>query len=654
MVEFRHEAQRTTAALTAAIGLALAAQQLIAAGMIVPGMALYVPALALVGLGARMSDPPAEPPALPERLLAPCLRSSLGLAALLLGGLAFALSGGNRFQLSNLLPWLLSIGLFWSAASDWSWTKRLRVRPVPVDRRRLLIAGLLAVILLIGLYFRFWMLFDNPREMNSDHAEKLLDVHDILDGSYPIFFERNTGREPWQFYWTVGLIRLFGLAPDFMALKIGTALIGWLMLPAVFLLAREVGGTRTALLATLFAAVASWGVITARYGLRYPLAPCAVAWTLALLVRGLRRGSRNALLGAGLWMGIGLQGYTAYRAMPVVLPLLVLIWAVWELRRGREVQVRRVLAMSGASLILALLVLVPFLRFAVDRPDLLFYRVATRVTGMEQAIAGNPLLILLDNIRRVLLMFNYSSDVVWVANIPGRPALDAWLAALLPIGVIGALAVSWRRRQILAALMLLAALLLLLPSALSIAFPRENPSVVRTGGALPLVMLLCALVPGMLLEALDQLPTHPGRLFVPVVLTALIIPVIAVNYQRVFVVYPEQYCPRAENAGDIAREMQAWVEQGQDVRRAWVVGYPHWVDTRAVGIWIGDISFANTVMGAGALAQIPIAEPAWFALNQYDLPSLRVLQERFPGGQVRVVSGSLCIGREFVVFETTP
>ena len=50
------------------------------------------------------------------------------------------------------------------------------------------------------MYFRFADLATVPAEMVSDHAEKLLDVVDILNGNYSIFFPRNTGREALQFY----------------------------------------------------------------------------------------------------------------------------------------------------------------------------------------------------------------------------------------------------------------------------------------------------------------------------------------------------------------------------------------------------------------------------------------------------------------------
>jgi hypothetical protein len=512
---------------------------------------------------------------------------------------------------------------------------------------------ILLAILALGAVFRFAGLAENPLDMNSDQAEKLLDVGDVLRGTSYIFFERNTGREPWQFYWTVALIKLFGLRPDFMALKLGTSLIGWLMLPAIFLLGREVLGSRGALLATLFAAVASWGVITARFGLRYPLAPCAVAWTLFFLVRGLRRDSRNSLLAAGVWAGIGLQGYTAYRFMLVIAPLLGLIWLAWLLAHGQREAAGRAWRSALLAAALALLVMLPLLRYGVDRPDQLLYRAATRLTDAEQAIPGSPARILLDNLKNVLLMFNFTRDRVWVANLPDRPAMDVVLGGLLVAGAAACLAHSWRTRNPWPALTLLAGLLMLTPSALSIAFPDENPSVVRTGGALPALMVVCAAGPALLLERLRA--AGRPRLYAGALLavTALALLVAGLNQRRVFVDYPAQYCPLAQNASDIGRELLAWEARGNDRAAAWIVGYPHWVDSRAVGVWIGEISFPNTLMGPDQARAVELGgRPGWFVLNRDDLPTLRALYERYPGGRERLVEGSQCAGRAFIVFET--
>jgi hypothetical protein len=241
-----------------------------------------------------------------------------------------------------------------------------------------------------------------------------------------------------------------------------------------------------------------------------------------------------------------------------------------------------------------------------------------------------------------------------VANLPDRPAMDLVLGSLLVVGAAGCLALSWRSRNPWPALTVLAGGLLLIPSALSIAFPGENPSVVRTGGALPALMLVCAAVPAMILELLRR-AGRPARLGALAGVAALGLLVVALNQRRVFVDYPAQYCPQAQNASDIARELLAWEAAGGERAAAWIVGYPHWVDSRAVGVWIGEIGFPNTVMGPDEVRAVELGgRPGWFVLNREDQAALRALYERYPAGQERLVEGSLCDGREFVVFETQP
>lgn len=604
---------------------------------------------------------------------------ALASFALILGAGAFALSGGNLYRIEGVALWLASILCWWVTWMHTAGAPSLAlpepIIPQPGDSSedaafqpgqrppavlsRLAPAVLLVGILALGLAFRYYDLYQNPLDMNSDQAEKLLDVGDVLNGVPHIFFERNTGREPWQFYWTVLLIKLFNLRPDFMALKLGTSFIGWLMLPAIYLLAREVFDKRTALIATLFAAVASWGVITARYGLRYPLAPCAVAWTMYFLVRGLRRNERNTMLAAGVWIGIGLQGYTAYRFMVVVVPLTVLAWMAWTWLHKQAELARASFMNALLAMVIAILVMMPLLRYATEHPDMLFYRAATRLSSEEQPIPGDPVTIFIDNVKNVLLMFNLTHDEVWVANLPDRPAMDNLLGGLLIIGAAGALALSIKQHSIWPALILGNGVLMLIPSALSIAFPRENPSVVRTGGAMPMLMIVCAIVPGNLLSSQRFAADAPHRLlkYLTMLATGLLcVAVILVNYQRVFVDYPAQYCPRAQNASDIAREMDVWVAQGHSRSNAWLVGYPYWVDTRAVGVFIGDITFPNAV---GAAVNLPDAssvdlhgQPGWFALNEEDAASLQSLKRKYPQGQARLVTGSQCAEKHFIVFTT--
>ncbi len=84
----------------------------------------------------------------------------------------------------------------------------------------------MVLVVLVSIFFRVYELQAVPSEMFSDHAEKLLDVADVLDGKTSIFFTRNTGREPLQFYLTALIIKIFNTGISFLSLKIAPCWLG--------------------------------------------------------------------------------------------------------------------------------------------------------------------------------------------------------------------------------------------------------------------------------------------------------------------------------------------------------------------------------------------------------------------------------------------
>lgn len=138
-------------------------------------------------------------------------------------------------------------------------------------------AILLSLATLVVVFFRFYRLDSVLGEMFSDHAEKLLDVADVLQGQTSIFFPRNTGREAFQMYLTALIAVVAGTGLSFMSLKLGTALAGFIALPFIYLLGKEIGGKWVGLIAFLLAGVAYWPNVISRVGLRFPLYPMAVA-----------------------------------------------------------------------------------------------------------------------------------------------------------------------------------------------------------------------------------------------------------------------------------------------------------------------------------------------------------------------------------------
>ena len=135
------------------------------------------------------------------------------------------------------------------------------------------------------------------------------------------------------------------------------------------------------------------------------------------------------------------------------------------------------------------IVFLPLYKYATEPDNIFWYRSFSRLGTTEQSIDGSLIVIFLKNTWNGLRMFNWLGDDVWVNTIPGKPALDFISGALFIFGVAFLLLRLILRRDRVVGLLLLAVPILLLPSILSFAFPDENPSVVRAGGAKPLPRL---------------------------------------------------------------------------------------------------------------------------------------------------------------------
>ncbi|MDQ4076548.1 MAG: glycosyltransferase family 39 protein, partial [Chloroflexota bacterium] len=222
---------------------------------------------------------------------------------------------GVTFWVASVVLWLVG----WRALSSSAGFGDLSSRDANPIRRWQLLA--FVTILLVAAFFRFWQIDTLPAEMTSDHAEKLLDVMDVLEGERPIFFIRNTGREPLQFYLTALLAGPLGLGLSHLALKVGTALVSLLTVPLTYLVARRGMGLprNVALLAMALLAVSKWHVSISRVGLRFPYAPFGVALTLLFFLRALRLGARRDWILAGIALGVSLYGYTPVRILPLLL-----------------------------------------------------------------------------------------------------------------------------------------------------------------------------------------------------------------------------------------------------------------------------------------------------------------------------------------------
>ena len=234
---------------------------------------------------------------------------------------SFSLFSGNQFNGINIVVWIM--GMVFLAAAVWQPQTHIKKQPKKKD---LLFILLLVISCFIIVFFRIFQITEVPSEMFSDQAEKLLDVMDVLRGDFPVFFIRNTGREAIQFYITAIIIKTFGTDINFLSLKIGTVLFGFVTLPFIFLIGKDQSNKWGGLIAMLFAGIGYWPNVISRVGLRYSLYPLFTAPILYFLIRGLRERNRNYLLKCGLLLGLGLHGYSSFRILPFLVVIIFFLY----------------------------------------------------------------------------------------------------------------------------------------------------------------------------------------------------------------------------------------------------------------------------------------------------------------------------------------
>jgi hypothetical protein len=581
----------------------------------------------------RLASPPSANPPDGNALLIRLLPFLIGvLGGTICAVAAFLDFGNNRFTWHNVLLWLLAIG-FWMLAFWQPGGRRWRRPRLPSERRaEWLWAALVLAVAALVVFFRVYRLGEVPAEPFSDHAEKILDVYDVSQGQYKIFFERNTGREGLQMYLTLAVARLFQTGLSFISLKIGTVLCGLLTLPYVYLLGREVGNRRVALLTLFLVGIAYWPNVISRSGLRFPLYPLFVAPVFYHLLRGLRNQNRNDFILAGFFLGLGLHGYSPFRIVPL---LVVAGIGLYLLHNQPRRSWMRATIWIGIVAVVALMVFLPLLRYAFDNPGLFSYRAMSRLGTSDQPLPGPAWQIFLSNVWNGLRMFNWDDGEIWVHSIPHRPALDLISAALFLLGAVLLLSRYLRQRHWLDLFLLLSIPILQLPSTLSLAFPAENPALNRAGGAyLPAFLLAALALDGLASGIQSRTSRRLGPLLANGLVFLLLMWSSFQNFNLVFVQYDRQFREGAWNSSEMGAVIAEFRREYGTTDTVWIVAYPHWVDTRLPGVWAGIPNRDFAIWPAQIELTLPLADPKLFLLRPDDAAGLETLQRLYPHGQL--------------------
>jgi hypothetical protein len=368
---------------------------------------------------------------------------------------------------------------------------------------------------------------------------------------------------------------------------------------------------------------------------------------LYFLIKGLRHSNRNDFILAGLFLGLGLHGYTPFRIVPLVVLTAVGLYMIHRQSKGFR---RQTIFHLLILVLVSLVVFLPLLRYWLENPEMFSYRAFTRLGSIESPLPGPAGLIFIRNLWNALTMFFWSNGEIWPVSIPHRPALDVVSAALFFLGIV-LLGVRYiRRRNWLDLFLILSVPLFMMPSILSLAFPSENPTLNRTAGALVPVFLIAGLSLDGFLSGIE------GRISQPInKVVAWTIGFILLfwsgyqNYDLVFNQYQRNYAQSAWNTSEIGQAISEFTGSVGTQENAHVVAYPHWVDTRLVGINAGYPTRDFAIWPEGLQETAGSQGPKLFIVKNDDQESLATLQSLYPEGIIQQYN-SQYLNKDFYQF----
>ena len=397
---------------------------------------------------------------------------------------------------------------------------------------------LLAIILLVAIFFRIFRLDSLPRGMTADEATFALEALAIAEGQqYPLFLRGMSGALPMYAYWVAILFRFLGTS--IQTARVGTALAGIVTVPVFYLLVRELfppTGRRgpwsiTALLATSFLATSYWHIVYSRLAIEPILVPLFGILILHCLLRALKSGRRIFFVLGGLLLGVSFYSYPAAYFYPF------LVCALLAYRARHDVQFLRnhwldVLLLFAVCCAVA----APLALFAVSHFDTFAGR-ATWVSILNPEVSGgSPLAALATSFVKTVGMFSFRGDLSLVRNPASRPVLDPLASVWFLLGLC---VVVRRCREPSHSVILIWLVVMCVP----VMFTAEHiPHFSRTIGALPVTCVLPAIG---ILSAWQWLKARiaAGRLLTIPAVLVLAIPILfttTASYRDYFVVWDTQ------------------------------------------------------------------------------------------------------------------
>jgi hypothetical protein len=165
------------------------------------------------------------------------------------------------------------------------------------------------------------------------------------------------------------------------------------------------------------------------------------------------------------------------------------------------------------------------------------------------------------------------------------------------------------------------------------------------------VFLLAALPLALAARYLHaRLPTPTGTILATGLVGVALGVAATVNYGNYFVTYAEQYPRAAMNSSEMGQVVRGFATSVGSYATAYHVAWPHWADTRTIGIAAGQPRWNNALLSPAAIESAAAGPtPQLYLLHPDDQTSLALLRTLRPEGHAAIYQ-SHTPGKNFVVY----
>lgn len=288
------------------------------------------------------------------------------------------------------------------------------------QKKKLLHILPIAIILLIALFFRTWHIDTTPPGLYPEEANNATNAyHALKDGNLKWFYSDNNGREGFYINLMALSFLLFGVST--LTIKLPSILLGVLTVFAIYCLCRELflSKPRIALIASYLCAVSFWAVNFSRIGFRAIAMLPIICFIFYFLFRGIRTGKIYNYIIAGSLFGLGFHTYIAFRIMPLVLFVLLILFLLIE-----EDFLKRYWKAICTFTLSAGMIILPLIITFVAHPEYIDSRSSSISILDEDNRRDGLALSLVKSVGLSLAKFNLYGDPNWRHGFPPFPMLE--------------------------------------------------------------------------------------------------------------------------------------------------------------------------------------------------------------------------------------